>query len=760
MNLVMDGPMMLVAAVSLLAGVVAIALALLAIGALRRAVRRQAAAVRDLRRHAMVGELPLEGDPAVRGLTLELNHLLDEMRGQVRVADARRVELQALADGPPDLALVGTDAEWRVVSFNRGAVALTAWPADEILHHHVEALFAGGEWERILPKLSRRSLREVGIVEKVRLLRRDGGEFPAQLAVGRPAAAGGGPLLLAARDLSEEQALEKRLRESEARYRRLVEGIGDGVFIVKGGQIAYANPALARILGAEKESLVGTPFKDLIEARDLLRVLEIFETAETGGEAAGEMSCQLASRDRAAVEARVAWATIQFEGERAIIGTIADRTERARFERALSESEGRLRATLESTGDGILVLGSSPRGREVTLVNRAFCEPLGLFHEQLPGMPEAELRRALLSRCADPDRLQDFFEALSSGAEGRLDGVEITLPRRAVLDLGGGPIRDASGEAPGTILTIRDVTARVDAERALRRSLDELSRAKTELESAYADLGEAQKAVAQRNEQLERLNAELKSLDEMKSNLLANVSHELHTPLVSIKGYTEMILKRRLGPLTPEQERGLEVALKNIDRLIEMIDNLLSFSRMEQGETQLNLETVPLWQIVDEAVELVAERIRKRNLSVTTQYETDDLAVRADRVKIGQVLTNLLTNSVKFNRDGGRITLTARKGPRGYVEVVVADTGIGIPSEELDRIFERFHQVDSSPRRRYEGTGIGLSIVRDILRLHGCSIRVTSEPDRGSVFTFTLPLAHEPEPSETKPPTLRGQARG
>jgi len=311
----------------------------------------------------------------------------------------------------------------------------------------------------------------------------------------------------------------------------------------------------------------------------------------------------------------------------------------------------------------------------------------------------------------------------------------------------------------GVIVTARDVSRRVEAERQLRKGFEELSRAKSELERVNRELADVQKEVGERNEQLVKLNTELRSLDEMKSNLLANVSHELHTPLVSIKGYTEMVLKRRLGPLTPEQERGLGVALKNIDRLIEMIDNLLSFSRIEQGETQLNLEDVPLWQIVDETIELVGERIRKKSLSVTTQYETDELVVRGDRVKFGQVLVNLLTNAIKFNKEEGRITLTVRKGPKGFLEVEVADTGAGIPEEALDKIFERFYQADSSPRRKYEGTGIGLSIVRDILRLHGCTIRVKSQVGIGSVFTFTLPLARDQQVSASRTAPDRSRER-
>jgi PAS domain S-box-containing protein len=752
-----EAPLWGIAVVSLLAGVAAAALAILAVGTLRRAIRRLADQLADLRRHALVGEVPIESDPALRALSLELNHLLAELRGRVHELQGRSADLQGLADGPPDVALVGLDPDWQVISFSRGAVNLTRWDRDDVLSRHVEALFAPGEWERLLPKLARRSLRESGISDTVRLQRRDGSVFPAQVSMARAGAPGG--MLLAARDLSEEKALERRLRESEERYRRLVEGINDGVFIVQGHRLIYANPALARMVDVEREALQALSFRDLIDTRDLLRVLEILRRAEGGEEPSGEIGCRLQRRSGPPVEARLTWASIEFRGGRAVIGTIADLTERARFERTLAESEARLGATLESTGDGIVVLGGGAKGPTVTLANRAFCGLFGLEPEDLMGRPEAELRRALRSRCASPETLETFLAGLRPGAEGRLEGLEIASPRRALVDLIVGPVRSASGEELGTIVTARDLTARADAEREVHQSLSDLSKAKADLEVAYRELAEAQKALAQRNQQLETLNAELKSLDEMKSNLLANVSHELHTPLVSIKGYTEMILKRKLGPLTPEQERGLAVALKNIDRLVEMIDNLLSFSRMEKGETQLNLEDVPFWQIVDEAVDLVGERIKKKNIQVTTQYETDDLVVRGDRTRILQVLTNLLTNAVKFNQENGRITVTARRGPKGFMEVDVADSGIGIPPEAREKIFERFYQIESGPNRRYEGTGIGLSIVRDILRLHGCSIRVSSEPGKGSTFTFTLPLVHDHEASTARPPAGRGRTR-
>jgi PAS domain S-box-containing protein len=744
------------AAVILLAGVVAVSLAILSIGLLRRSLRRLTALVEEVRRHPLIGDLPAEPDPILGALTREVNGLVSDLRGRLEESRRRFADLERLASGPPDLALVGTDSDWGVTYFSRGAIALTQWPIEEITGRHVESLFQSGEWNRVLPKLARRSLRDSGISEVLTMLRRDGTSFPAQVSIaGLPGNAGG--MLVAARDLTAERDLEVRLRESEERHRSLVETMADGVFILQGDRLVYSNSALASMLGAQREDIVGASIKDLLHTHDLLRVLEAVRRAQSGREPHGEIDCLLQSASAARVEARLAWARTDFQGLPALVGTVTDVTRRARIERAMAQSEGRLQATLESAGDGILVLEDRALGLEVTLVNRAFCDLFGLPQEALIGRAATDLGGILQDGSSDPAVIAALLEEAAARRESRADGVELQRPRRAVVDLLAGPLRSSAGEAWGVILTARDVTRRVEDESRLRQGVEDQARARAEMEAACRDLASAQKDLAERNEQLVKLNGELKSLDEMKSSLLANVSHELHTPLVSIKGYTEMILKRRLGPLTPEQERGLGVALKNIDRLIEMIDNLLSFSRIEKGETQLRLEDVPLWQVVDESIEMVGERMRRKSLSVTTQYETDELMVRGDRVKIGQVLVNLLTNAVKFNRDGGRITLTARKGPRGFLEVEVADTGIGIPQDALGRIFERFYQVDASPRRPYEGTGIGLSIVRDILRLHGSDIAVRSEVGQGSVFTFTLPLARDQQMSASRPVPGRGR---
>jgi len=749
MEAVSDNTILFVFAGALTVAGLAVLVCLIVLVARRRGIERLRAQLVELRRHPLIGNLPPESSPELRLLGQTLNDLVQDLREQIETSRGRAHDLQALTDGPPDLALIGVDGDWQVAHFSRGASSLTRWPIEEIQGRHVEILFAAGEWEKVLPKLARRTLIESGFDARAQLQRRDGEQFAARLSVQKTAGHGGEAdgLLLMARDLTEEEGLERRLKASEERYRRLVEEVRDGIMILRRGRIVYTNPALARIVGVDRERLEGMTFKGLVDARDLLPLVEQIDAAERGEAPQGEATCRLSGPDGALLEARLTWSGSSYQGGRAVFTTVVDLTEQARSQRALMESEARLRATLQATGDGIVVFGETARGIHVSMANRAFCVLFGLAPERLVGLPESEAWELLIGRAANPGLLRDFLERARSSPEVWQEGVEIATPRRALVDLLAGTIRSGSGQTFGLILTVRDVTARADGESRLKKSLEDLSVTKAELENSCRDIDAARRELSERNQRLETLNTELRSLDEMKSNLLANVSHELHTPLVSIKGYTEMIVRRRLGPLTPEQERGLSVAMRNIDRLIEMIDNLLSFARLERGETRLTLEDLPLWQVVDEAVETVAERIRKKNLSVSTSYETDDLVVRGDRVKFGQVFINLLTNAVKFNREGGSITISARRGKAGFVGVDVKDTGVGIAADEVSRIFERFYQTDSGSGRRYEGTGIGLSIVRDILRLHGCSIQVASEPDKGSVFSFTLPLARSPKPT-------------
>jgi signal transduction histidine kinase/DNA-binding response OmpR family regulator len=250
------------------------------------------------------------------------------------------------------------------------------------------------------------------------------------------------------------------------------------------------------------------------------------------------------------------------------------------------------------------------------------------------------------------------------------------------------------------------------------------------------------------NKKLASVNEELKELDRMKSDLLANVSHELRTPLTAIKGYTDYILERKLGTISDKQEKGLVVVQRNLDRLSKSINALLDFSRMDVGRIVLNIQPFPFAPLVDQIHTTVRSELEKKGLRLQTQVDPALPSVIADREKLSAVLENLVINAIKFTPEGGRITVSAQRaagGGKPGAEITVADTGIGIPPDQLARIFNRFHQVDTSSTRRFGGVGLGLAIVKSIVEAHESTIEVESQENKGTVFRFRLPVVERPE---------------
>jgi signal transduction histidine kinase/DNA-binding response OmpR family regulator len=261
------------------------------------------------------------------------------------------------------------------------------------------------------------------------------------------------------------------------------------------------------------------------------------------------------------------------------------------------------------------------------------------------------------------------------------------------------------------------------------------------------------------NKKLAAVNEELKELDRMKSDLLANVSHELRTPLTAIKGYTDYILERKLGAITDKQEKGLVVVQRNLERLSKSINALLDFSRMDVGRIVLNVQFFPFAPLVDQIHTTVRSELEKKGLTLQTQVDPALPSVVADREKLSAVLENLVINAIKFTPEGGRITVSAQRSPAGGkpgAEIMVADTGIGIPPDQLARIFNRFHQVDTSSTRRFGGVGLGLAIVKSIVEAHESTIEVESQENKGTVFRFRLPVVERAEPAAPAP---RGDER-
>ncbi len=229
-----------------------------------------------------------------------------------------------------------------------------------------------------------------------------------------------------------------------------------------------------------------------------------------------------------------------------------------------------------------------------------------------------------------------------------------------------------------------------------------------------------------------------KELERMKSNFLSVVSHELKTPLHSIKGFVEIILMGKTGPVTDLQRDFLGTVQEQTGHLQRMIEDLLEFSRLESGQVRLRPVPLPPAELATVVVDKLAPLAQKKGLTLTGDLPETLPEIEADPMRLEQVLTNLVENAIKFTPEGGRVQVCG--WDRGEaVEIAVIDSGIGVPAEERQRIFERFYQVDSSARRRYKGTGLGLTICRHIVTQHGGRIWVEDAEGGGSAFHLMIP---------------------
>src|SRR6266566_851705 len=229
----------------------------------------------------------------------------------------------------------------------------------------------------------------------------------------------------------------------------------------------------------------------------------------------------------------------------------------------------------------------------------------------------------------------------------------------------------------------------------------------------------------------------LKRLERTREEFVANVSHELRTPLSLIKGYVETLLDGAKD--NPEvASKFLLTIERNAERLKLLIEDLLTISELESGRVKLNLQAAKLHAVADKVLEDLKSKAGSRNVTLLNQ--TPDLEIRADPVRLEQVLGNLVDNAIKYGRPNGVVTIGARSQDALYVEVFVQDDGPGIPAEALERVFERFYRVDKARSREQGGTGLGLSIVKHIVQTHGGKVWAKSEPGRGATFHFTMPL--------------------
>ena len=362
-----------------------------------------------------------------------------------------------------------------------------------------------------------------------------------------------------------------------------------------------------------------------------------------------------------------------------------------------------------------------------------------------------------LSRLVPPGELEELLDAVHRATGANLAIYDPTRRRRLVgSDAAGAPRHPV--EYQGELLAVLAAAGeRGDA--ALDLAADALGllvhhasardMAATMHEEAmrltFAELTE-------HNNRLQRAVARLEELDRLKSNFLATMSHELRTPLTSVIGYAEMMAEGLAGPITQEQRDYLATILSKADQLLGMITSVLDVAALETGPLALDRSQLSLADIVASEVATFTSQAGKRGIAIQLEARGDTIVV-GDKKKIRQVVSSLLSNAVKFTPDRGKVGVAVRPGPLSphegaaedvrAIQLVVSDSGIGIPRDHVAKIFEPFFQVDSSSTRAFGGTGLGLTLAKAYVEAHGGRIWVDTSPGQGSTFVATFPLRVE-----------------
>ncbi|MDD8011121.1 MAG: ATP-binding protein [Acidobacteriota bacterium] len=467
------------------------------------------------------------------------------------------------------------------------------------------------------------------------------------------------------------------------------------------GAALLASMLLALLLTARSQRTLSRPIRRLAETIRL-----VSRTKDLSIRVRGE-------------EARKDEIGVLHRGFNSMLSEIQSRdAERERMIAALRESEEKYRTLVENAEDAIVIiqderfvyvnpsLGAMARGQAGEFLGRPFLDVI-------PEEERERLTRYYRDRMAGRETPTMYETALMNAGGGRIPA-EVTAARISYQG------------RPADLVIVRDISERKKAEEEIRKLNEGLER-----------------RVEERTRELAAANERLIELDRLKSLFLASMSHELRTPLNSILGFTGLILMGMSGDVSTEQRKQLTMVQSSATHLLALINDILDISKIESGRMDLTIESFPAADVVRETVKSVTPQAEAKGLRVRVDAP-DGLFLQSDVRRFKQVLMNLLGNAIKFSLRGDiRVQADVREE---YLEVRVADQGIGIRAEDLPKLFVPFQQIDMTMTKAYEGTGLGLYLCKKIVTALRGGMTVSSEPGSGSVFVFRLPLQWKEDP--------------
>ncbi|HEV8479592.1 MAG TPA: PAS domain S-box protein [Candidatus Eisenbacteria bacterium] len=483
------------------------------------------------------------------------------------------------------------------------------------------------------------------------------------------------------------------------------------------GIIRSFNSSAERLFGYRAEEIVGRPVTILIPPDRPSEENEILARLRRG-EKVDHFETVRMAKDGRLLDVSLSVSPVR-DASGKIVGAakiLRDITEKKRVARTLAAQQEWFRVTLASIGDG--VIASDPEGC-VTFLNPVAEQLTGWDAKAALGKPLAEVFH-IVNENTRRKVENPAHRVLREGVTVGLANHTVLIARdgqEAPIDDSAAPILDDQRQTIGVVLVFRDVT----------------ERRRTEVERQAAA---EERELLLRRERQARTDAE--RADRVKDDFVAMVSHELRTPLSAILGWTH-VLEKKLHD-AEVLRHGLEVISRNARVQAQLVSDLLDVSRIVSDKLMLDHESVDLGSLVRESVEAVQPMADGQGLSLVCEIEGPIPPLVGDPARLKQVVWNLVSNAVKFTAQGGRIEVRARSFG-SHAEIVVADTGIGIPPGDLGQLFDRFRQSGPTTTRRYGGLGLGLSIANHLVSLHGGTVRAASDGEgKGATFTVELPL--------------------
>jgi len=525
-------------------------------------------------------------------------------------------------------------------------------------------------------------------------------------------------------DITERKRAEEKLRESEEFSSILLRSAPYPMFVTNADtSIKYVNPALEKLSGFSLAGVIGkkAPYPWWTE-ETAQKIEQDFKEAMRKGAKGREELFKKKNGERFWVQ--INSIPVIHDGEyKYYLANWVDITERKRAE----EDIRKFKTIVDNTRNGV---GISTIEGEFIYVNESYAQMHGYTIDEVIGKHYSIFYTK--EQLEDVERLKaKILQKVGFYAKEvwhkRKDGTVFPTLMTAIL------VRDDKGKPLYTSAVVVDITERKRWEEALQEKNEQLDAQNEELQSQSEEL------MARGQELIEKAR-ELEVASQAKSEFLSQMSHELRTPLNVIIGFSELMLDGVTGKVNEEQKQCLNDILGSSQHLLGLINDILDLSKIEAGKMELKLRNVALRSVIESLRNEMMPIITKRKQSLEVDVEEGLPQVRADKAKIRQVLINLLSNSTKFTPDGGKLRVKVSM-ENGWCRVSVIDNGIGIKKEDQEMIFEPFSQLDSPLPRESGGTGLGLTIARQIIEKHGGRIWVESEYGEGSRISFTLPLA-------------------